>query len=73
MTAAVIAGTRPSTVKVQATGGSVTRVMKNGVYTLIEVRRPDATCTRFRVPSRSMSDRIAHETAMSTRAKTAQT
>jgi hypothetical protein len=68
MTVATIAVVRPSPIKVRAgvvkvrSGkSSVKKVSKNGVYTLVEVRHPDGSHSRFRVPSRPMSDRIAAE------------
>ena len=47
--------------KVRACEGPVTKVARNGVYTIVEVRHPDGSHSRFRVPSRSVSQRLAME------------
>jgi rRNA maturation protein Nop10 len=79
MTAATVAAVRRAPIKVRAGVGKVRsskdaikikKVSRNGVYTLVEVRHPDGSRSRFRVPSRSLSERIEKETAAA-RSKTA--
>ena len=69
MTAATIAVVRPTPIKVRAGvvkvrpgNSSIKKVSRNGVYTLVEVRHPDGSHSRFRVASRSMTERLAAET-----------
>ena len=70
MTGGTIAAVRPAPIKVRAgvvkvrsAKSSITKVSKNGVYTLVEVRHPDGSLSRFRVPSRTMRERVAKEAA----------
>ena len=54
---------RSEDIRTQANAGHVRKVDQNGVYTVVEVQHPDGSHSRFRVPTRSMSDRIASEAA----------
>ncbi|MDR2380844.1 MAG: hypothetical protein LBE08_06685 [Bifidobacteriaceae bacterium] len=54
---------RAGVVKVRSDHAAIKKVSKNGVYTLVEVRHPDGSHSRFKVPTRSMSERLAKETA----------
>jgi hypothetical protein len=60
---------RAGVAKVRSAKSSVRKVSKNGVYALVEVRHSDGSKTRYRVPTRSLSQRLAQESAAA-RAKT---
>jgi hypothetical protein len=52
---------RSGVATVRSGEGSIKQISRNGVYALMEVSHPDGSISRFRVPTRSMSQRIAQE------------